>query len=75
MLPPWSLTVILASRCLGNMSRGTGVMGGMSIPSPNEEGPDKWLSRLTRFASNKQILTRVGVIASSFALREASSQF
>jgi len=66
---PWSLTVILASRWLGNMSRGTGVMGRMK-PSPKEEGPAKWLSRLKRFANNKQILTRVGVIASSLALRE-----
>jgi hypothetical protein len=39
-------------------------------PSPKEEGPAKWLSRLKSFANNKQILTRVGVIASSFALRE-----
>jgi hypothetical protein len=42
----------------------------MSIPSPKEEGPAKWLSRLKRFATNEQTLTRAGVIASSFALRE-----
>jgi len=42
----------------------------MNIPSPKEEGSAKWLSRLTRFATNKRTLTRAGVIASSFALRE-----
>ena len=45
-------------------------MGRMNIPSPNEEGPANWLGHLKRFAKDKRILTRAGVIASSFALRE-----
>ena len=59
---PWSYA--------GSLPRGWGVMGGMNIPSPIEEGPAKWLGRLTRFATDKQTLTRAGVIASSLALRE-----
>ena len=44
-------------------------MGRMK-PSPKEEGPANWLGHLKRFATERQILTRAGVIASSFALRE-----
>jgi hypothetical protein len=54
----------------GNLSRGVGVMGRMNIPSPKEKGPANWLGLLVRFATSKRILTRVGVIASSIALRE-----
>ena len=56
--------------CAGNLSRGVGVMGRMNIPSPKEKGPANWLGLLKRFATDKRTLTRVGVIASSFALRE-----
>jgi len=45
-------------------------MGRMNIPLPEEKGPAKWLGLLKRFALDKRILTRVGVIASSIALRE-----